>query len=88
MHLLIKWKSTPPLFAVIAPNLVCKPITMLVPKVSIRGMEDAARNFGPAQKSVAMAVADCVEDGTIPRENVEDLCINMWSFHPSRCIGL
>ncbi len=73
-----------PLFAVIAPNLVCKPITMLVPKVSIRGMEDAARNFGPAQKSVAMAVADCVEDGTIPLENVEDLCIICGVFiHPA-----
>ena len=75
-----------PLFAVIAPNLVCKPITMLVPKVSIRGMEDAARNFGPAQKSVAMAVADCVEDGTIPRKCRRSL-YNMWSFHPSRCRG-
>jgi len=73
-----------PLFAVIAPNLVCKPITMLVPKVSIRGMEDAARNFGPAQKSVAMAVADCVEDGIIPRENIEDLCIICGVFiHPA-----
>lgn len=72
-----------PLFAVIAPNLVCKPITMIVPKVSIRGMEDALRNFGPAQKSVAMAVADCVDEGTIPKENVEDLCIICGVFiHP------
>lgn len=73
-----------PLFAVIAPNLVCKPITMLVPKVSIRGMDDALRNFGPAQKSVAMAVADSVEEGIIPVEKVEDLCIICGVFiHPA-----
>lgn len=73
-----------PLFAVIAPNLVCKPITMIVPKVSIRGMEDAVRNFGPAQKSVAMAVADCVEEGTIDEDQVEDLCIICGVFiHPA-----
>jgi 5,6,7,8-tetrahydromethanopterin hydro-lyase len=73
-----------PLFAVIAPNLVCKPITMIVPKVTIRGMDDAVRNFGPAQKSVAMAVADSVEEGIIPQENVEDLCIIVGVFiHPA-----
>lgn len=73
-----------PLFAVIAPNLVCKPITMIVPKVSIRGMDDAVRNFGPAQKSIAMAVANCVEEGIIPEENVENLCIIVGVFiHPA-----
>lgn len=56
---------------------------MIVPKVTIRGMDDAVRNFGPAQKSVAMAVADSVEEGIIPPENVEDLCIIVGVFiHP------
>jgi 5,6,7,8-tetrahydromethanopterin hydro-lyase len=31
--------------------------------------------FGPAQAAVAKAVADCVEDGTISKEEAEDLLI-------------
>lgn len=73
-----------PLFAVVAPNIVCKPITMILPKVSIKNMEDATRIFGPAQKAVAMAVADSVEDGTIPKKMVEDICILCGVFiHPA-----
>ncbi len=72
-----------PLFAVIAPNLVAKPITMLLPKVSIRDLEDATKIFGPAQKAVAMAVVDSVEEGIIPKSMVEDICILCGVFiHP------
>ena len=28
--------------------------------------------FGPAQRGVAMAVADCVEDGTIPADESDE----------------
>ncbi|MCL4156163.1 UNVERIFIED_CONTAM: hypothetical protein GTU68_031047 [Idotea baltica] len=31
--------------------------------------------FGPAQAAVAKAVADCVADGTIPKDQCEDLVI-------------
>lgn len=73
-----------PLFAVIAPNLVCKPITMMVPKVTIRGMDDAVKEFGPAQKAVAMAVADSVEEGVIPKDDIEEICIVCGVFiHPA-----
>ncbi len=73
-----------PLFAVIAPNLAAKPITMLVPKVSIKKMDDAIKMFGPAQKAVAMAVSDCVEDGVISKEKVEEICIVCGVFiHPA-----
>ena len=54
------------LLAVVAPNLPCKPNTMLFNKVTIKGAKQAVQMFGPAQRGVAMAVADCVEDGTIP----------------------
>ena len=73
-----------PLFALVAPNMVCKPITMILPKVSIKNLEDATRIFGPAQKAVAMAVADSVENGTIPKDIVEDTCILCGVFiHPA-----
>ena len=72
-----------PLFAVITPNLVAKPITMLVPKVSIKNLEDATLIFGPAQKAVAMAVVDSVEEGIISKSTIEDICIICGVFiHP------
>ena len=72
-----------PILAVIRPNLPVKPSTLIVPKVTIRSLEDADKIFGPAQSAVAKAVADAVEEGTIPRGEVEDLVIIASVFiHP------
>src|SRR3979411_636784 len=46
------------LLAVIAPNLACKPNTILFNKVTIKGAKQADQMFGPAQHAVANAVAD------------------------------
>src|SRR5438093_8218416 len=54
------------LLAVIAPNLICKPATVLITKVTIKGAKQAVQMFGPAQAAVAKAVADCLAEGTIP----------------------
>ena len=51
------------LLAVITPNLLCKPATVLVTKVTIKGADQAVQMFGPAQKAVAKAVADSVAGG-------------------------
>ena len=56
------------LLAVVAPNLMCKPSTVMFNKVTIKGAKQAVQMFGPAQRAVAMAVADSVEDGTIPAD--------------------
>ena len=72
-----------PLLAVIRPNLPPKPHTVIVPKVTIKNLEDAGKIFGPAQSAVAKAVADSVEDGVIPREVVEDWVVIVSVFiHP------
>jgi 5,6,7,8-tetrahydromethanopterin hydro-lyase len=63
------------LLAVVAPNLLTKPATVMFNKVTIKGAKQAVQMFGPAQRAVAMAVADCVEDGTIPRDEADDLFI-------------
>lgn len=63
------------LLAVLAPNLVCKPATVLITKVTIKGAAQAVQMFGPAQDAVARAVTDCVSDGTIPAGKAEDLVI-------------
>jgi 5,6,7,8-tetrahydromethanopterin hydro-lyase len=68
------------LLAVVAPNLVAKPYTMMFNKVTIKGATQAVQMFGPAQRAVAMAVADSVEDGTIPAAEADDLFICVGVF--------
>src|SRR3954465_10584607 len=72
------------LLAVLSPNLVAKPATVLITKVTIKGMKQAVQMFGPAQYAVAKAVADCVAEGTIPVAQAEDLVIVCGVFiHPA-----
>jgi bifunctional enzyme Fae/Hps len=72
-----------PLLAVIRPNLPPKPHTVIVPKVTIKDMEDAQKIFGSAQVAVAKAVADSVEDGIIPDTVVDDWVVVVSVFiHP------
>jgi 5,6,7,8-tetrahydromethanopterin hydro-lyase len=68
------------LLALVAPNLACKPNTVLFNKVTIKGAKQAVQMFGPAQHAVAMAVADSVEDGTIPQDEADDLFISVGVF--------
>ncbi len=63
------------LLAVLTPNVVCKPATVMITKVTIKGAKQAVQMFGPAQYAVAKAVADSVADGTIPADQAEDLVI-------------
>jgi bifunctional enzyme Fae/Hps len=72
-----------PLLAVIRPNLPPKPHTLLVPKVTVKNMEDTGKIFGPAQAAVAKAVADSVEEGIIPADKLDDWVIICSVFiHP------
>src|SRR5258708_26685268 len=54
------------LLAGIAPNLPCKPNTLLFNKVPIKGAKQAVQMFGPAQAAVARALADNRQAGVIP----------------------
>lgn len=72
-----------PLLAVIRPNLPPKPHTLLVPKVTVKNLDQAGKIFGPAQAAVAKAVADAVEEGVVPKDKVEDWVIVCSVFvHP------
>jgi len=71
------------LLAVLTPNLAVKPSTVMITKVTIKGMTQAVQMFGPAQAAVAQAVADSVADGVIPKDQCEDLVIVCGVFiHP------
>jgi 5,6,7,8-tetrahydromethanopterin hydro-lyase len=68
------------LLAVIAPNLLCKPNTILFNKVTIKDARQAVQMFGPAQYAVAKAVQDSVSDGVIPASEADDLYILVGVF--------
>ena len=68
------------LLAVVAPNLLCKPNTILFNKVTIKGAKQAVQMFGPAQHAVAKAVADSVAEGVIPADEADDLFICVGVF--------
>lgn len=68
------------LLAVVAPNLLAKPATVMFNKVTIKGAKQAVQMFGPAQRGVAMAVADSVENGTIPADEADNLFICVGVF--------
>jgi len=72
-----------PLLSVVRPNLMTKPATLIVPKVSVRCLDDANKIFGPAQTAVGRAVADAVEEGILPAEKAEDMVLIISVFiHP------
>jgi 5,6,7,8-tetrahydromethanopterin hydro-lyase len=68
------------LLALIAPNLPCKPHTMLFNKVTIKDARQAVQMFGPAQHAVAKAVADSVAEGVIPANEADDafICVGVF----------
>ena len=68
------------LLAVVAPNLLTKPNTILLNMVTIKGAKQAVQMFGPAQHAVAKAVADSVAEGVIPADEADDLFICVGVF--------
>ncbi len=67
------------LLAIISPNMMVKPNTVMFNKVTLRNTKQSLQMFGPAQRGISMAVMDCVADGTIPVEEADDIFI---------CIGV
>jgi 5,6,7,8-tetrahydromethanopterin hydro-lyase len=68
------------LLAVVAPNLMAKPATVMFNKVTIKGAKQAVQMFGPAQHAVAKAVADSVAEGVIPQDEADNLFICVGVF--------
>jgi 5,6,7,8-tetrahydromethanopterin hydro-lyase len=63
------------LLAVITPNLLCKPATVMITKVTIKGAKQAVQMFGPAQAAVARAVADSTAANVIPQHLADNFVI-------------
>jgi bifunctional enzyme Fae/Hps len=72
-----------PLLAVVRPNLLTKPVTLVIPKVTLKDMSQVNEMFGPVQAAVAKAVADCVEEGLFSGVDIEKVAILASVFvHP------
>ncbi len=72
-----------PLLAVVRPNLLTKPATLVIPKVTLKSGAQVNQMFGPVQAAVAKAVADCVEEGVFAGQDLDDLVILASAFlHP------
>ena len=64
-----------PLLAVVRPNLLAKPATLVIPKVTLKKDVQIREMFGPVQAAVAKAVADSVEEGVFPDSDIDSLVI-------------
>jgi bifunctional enzyme Fae/Hps len=64
-----------PLLAVVRPNLLAKPATLVIPKVTLKKDDQIREMFGPVQAAVAKAVADCVEEGVFGNASIESLVV-------------
>jgi bifunctional enzyme Fae/Hps len=64
-----------PLLAVVRPNLLAKPATLIIPKVTLKKEGQILEMFGPVQAAVAKAVADCVEEGVFGTSDLESLVV-------------
>lgn len=68
------------LLALVAPNLMAKPATVMFNKVEIKNGKQAEQMFGPAQRGVATAVVDSVKEGVIPIAEAKDIFICVGVF--------
>ncbi len=72
------------LLAVLEPNKPVKPATVMITKVTMKGIKQVMQMFGPAQAAVAKAVADSVGEGVIPKDQGDNLLIVCGVFiHPA-----
>ena len=72
-----------PLLAVVRPNLLTKPATLIIPKVTLKSEKQVNAMFGAVQAAVAKAVADSLEEGAFDDADIEDIVILASAFlHP------
>ncbi len=73
------------MFAIRACNQMVRPATMIVPKVTLKDYGNIDLFGGVVQAATADAVLDCVIEGIIPRDQVNDLCIISLVWIDPRC---
>ncbi|GHJ37131.1 formaldehyde-activating enzyme [Streptomyces sp. TS71-3] len=64
-----------PFVTVIRPNVPVKPLTLFVNKAEPAGETHQRATWGAAQAGLARGIADAVEHGLIPAQDVDDLLL-------------
>lgn len=73
------------MFAIRACNQQVRPATLMVPKVTMKSMAYVDLFGGTVQAATADAVLDCVIEGILPRDQINDLCIVSLVWIDPRC---
>jgi len=74
-NMMAQSKGHTAMFAVRDINQLVRPATMMVPKVTLKDSANIELFGGVVQAATADAILDCVIEGIIPKDQVNDLCI-------------
>ena len=74
-NMMAQSKGHTAMFAVRNINQLVRPATMMVPKVTLKDSANIELFGGVVQSATADAIIDCVIEGIIPKDQVNDLCI-------------
>jgi len=84
-NMMAQSKGHTAMFAIRACNQLVRPVTMLVPKFTLKDMATIELFGGVVQSATADAVIDCVIEGLIPKELANELCIISLVWIDPRC---
>jgi len=84
-NMMAQSKGHTAMFAIRACNQMVRPATMIVPKVTLKDSVNIDLFGGVVQSATADAVVDCVAEGIIPKDMVNDLCIVSLVWIDPRC---
>lgn len=84
-NLMAQTRGHTAMFAIRACNQMVRPATMIVPKVTLKDYGNIDLFGGVLQAATADAVLDCVIEGIIPRDQVNELCIISLVWIDPRC---
>lgn len=73
------------MFAIRACNQLVRPVTMMVPKVTIKSSAYVNLFGGVVQSATADAVLDCVIEGVLPKAEVDRICILIMVWIDPQC---
>ena len=84
-NMMAQSKGHTAMFAIRACNQQVRPATLIVPKVTLKDTANVELYGGVVQAATADAVLDCVIEGVIPKDLVNELCIISLVWIDPRC---
>jgi 5,6,7,8-tetrahydromethanopterin hydro-lyase len=84
-NMMAQSKGHTAMFAIRACNQMVRPATLIVPKVTLKDAANIDLYGGVVQSATADAVVDCVAEGIIPKDMVNELCIVSLVWIDPRC---